>query len=152
MIFVKGKSKTVILIVEDEGLIAMHLMEFLERDGYQVLEPVSSGEEAIERCGDNPQPDLIIMDISLSGLIDGIEATNRIRELYQIPVIILTAHCGDKNRKMIKDLVPEGYLVKPSTPKDILGTISLVLQSYTKKDFEKVLIIPYVDSSGLTGK
>jgi DNA-binding NarL/FixJ family response regulator len=91
------------------------------------------------------------MDVRLSGLIDGIEATKRIRKRYQIPVIILTAHCGDKNRKMIKDLVPEGYLVKPSTPKDILGTISLVLQSYSKKDFEEVLIIPYVDSKEQTG-
>ena len=49
----KDKSETVILIVEDEGLIALHMMEFLEREGYQVLEPVSSGEEAVERCGDH---------------------------------------------------------------------------------------------------
>gem|GEM_PF-4289191 len=51
---------------------------------------------------------------------------------------------------MIKDLVPEGYLVKPSTPADILGTISLVLPSYTKKDFAKVQIAPFVDSNGLS--
>jgi CheY-like chemotaxis protein len=146
---VKDKSKTVILIVEDEGLIALHMMEFLEREGYQVLEPVSSGEEAVERCGDHPRPDLIMMDVSLSGLIDGIMATNRIRERYQIPVIIFTAHGDDKTVKMINDLVPEGYLVKPSTPADILGTISLVLQSYAKKDFAKVLIVPFGDSNGL---
>jgi CheY-like chemotaxis protein len=152
MRFVKDKAKTVILIVEDEGLIALHMMEFLEREGYQVLEPVSSGEEAVERCGYHPRPDLIMMDVSLSGLIDGIMATNRIRERYQIPVIILTAHCDDKTGKMIKDLVPEGYLVKPSTPADILGTISLVLQSYAKKDVAKVLIVPYVDSPGLAGQ
>jgi CheY-like chemotaxis protein len=141
-----------ILIVEDEGLIALHMMEFLVREGYQVLEPVSSGEEAVERCGDHPRPDLIMMDVSLSGLIDGIVATNRIRERYQIPVIILTAHCDDKTGKMIKDLVPEGYLVKPSIPEDILGTISLVLQSYAQKDVAKVLIVPYVDSNGLAGQ
>ena len=148
----KDKSDTVILIVEDEGLIALHMMEFLEREGYRVLEPVSSGEEAVERCGDLPRPDLILMDVSLSGLIDGIVATGRIRERYQIPVIILTAHCDDKTGKMIKDLVPEGYLVKPSTPEDILGTVSLVLQSYEKRDFAKVLIVAYGDSNGLAGK
>jgi hypothetical protein len=54
-----------------------------------------------------------------------------------------------KNSEDDKDLVPEGYLVKPSTPADILGTISLVLQSYAKKDFAKVLIVPYGDSNGL---
>ena len=92
------------------------------------------------------------MDVSLSGLIDGIVATSRIRERYRIPVIILTAHYDDKTGKMIQDLVPEGYLVKPSTPEDILGTISLVLRSFAEKDFAKVLIMPYVDSNGLAGK
>jgi CheY-like chemotaxis protein len=149
---VKDKSETVILIVEDEGIIAIHLMEFLEREGYQVPEPVSSGEEAVERCGNHPRPDLIMMDVSLSGLIDGIVATNRIRERYQIPVIILTANSDDKTGKMIQDLVPEGYLVKPSTPADILGTVSQVLQSYAEKDFAKVMIVPYENSHGLPGQ
>jgi CheY-like chemotaxis protein len=149
---VKDKSETVILIVEDEGIIAIHLMEFLEREGYQVPEPVSSGEEAVERCGDHPRPDLIMMDVSLSGLIDGIVATNRIRERYQIPVIILTANSDDKTGKMIQDLVPEGYLVKPSTPEDILDTISQVLQSYAEKDFKEVVIVPYENSPGLAGQ
>jgi CheY-like chemotaxis protein len=77
---VRDKSGTVILIVEDEGLIALHLMEFPEWEGYRVPEPLYRGEEAVERCGDHPRPDLILMGVSLSGLIDGIVATSRIRE------------------------------------------------------------------------
>ena len=45
-----------ILIVEDEGLIALHLMEILTNAGYKVLEPVASGEEAIRHLEEKPLP------------------------------------------------------------------------------------------------
>jgi len=57
--------------------------------------------------------------------------------IKNIPVIILTAHCDDKTGKMIKDLVPEGYFVKPSAPADILGTISLVLPYIQRRILQK---------------
>jgi DNA-binding NarL/FixJ family response regulator len=148
---VKEKSETVILIVEDEGLIALHMMEFLACEGYQVLEPVSTGEEAVKRCGDSPRPDLIIMDISLAGRIDGLEATRRIQEHYQIPVLILTACNNEKTGKQVKDLAPDGFLVKPSTSDEVLSAISLILQSNTRKNLEKAGQGSFRDLKGLTG-
>jgi hypothetical protein len=53
---------------------------------------------------------------------------------------------------MIKDPVPEGCPVKPSTPADILGTISQVLQSYAEKDFAKVVFVAYGDSNRIAGQ
>jgi len=117
------------MIVEDEGLIALEMMEFLVRKGYRITEPVSSGEEAVERCGGALLPDLILMDITLSGKIDGIEAARRIRERHRIPVIILTAREDDRTVKRIRELRPEGYLVKPSGREELLAAISLVLGS-----------------------
>ena len=127
------RSGTVILIVEDEGLIALEMMEFLMREGFQVLEPVPSGEEAIERCGQNPRPNLILMDVHLMGKIDGIDAARKIREQYSVPVIILTACTDGITGMRLKELAPEGYLVKPSTREELLGAISLVLQSESRK-------------------
>ena len=142
----KDKSDTVILIVEDEGLIALEMMEFLTLEGYRVLDPVFSGEEAIERCSNSPGPDLILMDVLLLGRIDGIEAAHRIRERFPIPVIILTACEHGKIGIRLKELAPEGYLVKPSTREELLAAISLVLQSQERKNSAKTGGRQYGDS------
>jgi DNA-binding response OmpR family regulator len=134
---VNDRSETAILIVEDEGLIALEMMEFLAREGYRVLEPVPTGEEAVDRCGDYPRPGLILMDVHLAGKIDGIEATRRIRERYPIPVIILTACDDGITGTRMRDLAPEGYLVKPASCREIIAAISLVLQSVSRKGSEK---------------
>jgi CheY-like chemotaxis protein len=123
---VNKKPGTTILIVEDEGLIALEMMEFLARKGYRVLEPVSAGEEAVDRCGNNPRPDLVLMDVHLAGKIDGLEAMRRIHEQFSIPVIILTACDDGVTGRRMKELVPEGHLVKPSTPEALLAAISRV--------------------------
>jgi DNA-binding response OmpR family regulator len=122
-----NKPGPVILIVEDEGHIALEMMEFLTRKGYRVPEPVPTGEEAVERCRSFPRPDLVLMDVHLAGSIDGIDAARRIREENPIPVIILTACDDNMTGRRMKDLAPDGYLVKPSTPESLLAAISLVL-------------------------
>ena len=128
------KSGTTVLIVEDEGLIALEMMEFLSHEGYHVLEPAASGEEAVERCCNSPQPDLILMDIHLAGKIDGIEATRRIREHYPVPVIILTAADDNQTVKRIREVTPRGYLIKPATRQELLTMISLVLESCPRQE------------------
>ena len=127
-----------ILIVEDEGLIVLEMMEFLEREGYRAPEPVPTGEEAIVRCGSNPRPDLILMDVHLAGEIDGIEAARRIRELNPVPVIIMTACEDGRTGARLKELAPEGYLVKPATHKDILAAVKLVLGSRARQGSGKI--------------
>ena len=81
-----------ILIVEDDGLIALHLQELLQNAGYDIPPPVASGEEAIEYVRTCPLPDLILMDVTLDGRIDGIETARQIQESFSIPVIFLSAH------------------------------------------------------------
>jgi len=123
---VSREPAPVILIVEDEGLIALELMEFLAGKGYRVPAPVQTGEEEIDRCGEDPRPDLVLMDVILAGRINGIEATRVIRGRYPVPVIMLTACNDDKTRAMLEELAPEGHLVKPFTREDLLDAISLV--------------------------
>ena len=109
-----------ILIVEDEGLIALHLMEILTNAGYRVLEPVASGEEALRHLEERPPPDLILMDITLDGSLDGIETTRQIRKRHAIPVIFLTAHSNSQIISRAKEVSPCGYIVKPVMEKDLL--------------------------------
>ena len=79
-----------ILVVEDEELVALNLANRLNAKGYQVMETVPSGEQAIE-LAEKKLPDLILMDVSLAGKLDGIETSRRIFNRFHIPIIYLTA-------------------------------------------------------------
>jgi CheY-like chemotaxis protein len=118
-----------ILIVEDEGLIALHLMEILTTAGYRVFEPIASGEEALRHLEERAQPDLILMDITLDGSLDGIETARQIRKRYAIPVIFLTAHSNSLITVRAKEVSPCGYIVKPVMEKDLLEHVERALHS-----------------------
>jgi len=117
-----------ILIVEDEGLIALHLMEILTNAGYRVLEPVASGEEAIRHLEEKPLPDLILMDITLDGSLDGVETTRQIRKQHAMPIIFLTAHLNSQIISRVKEVAPCGYIVKPVMEKDLLEHVERAFQ------------------------
>src|SRR5512137_2202769 len=102
-----------ILFVEDEGLIALHITELLEKAGFRVIGPMSSGEMALRAAGESPVPDLVLMDLKLGGQLDGIETARLIRERIPVPLIFLTAYSLDRTRERIQGLAPEGYLTKP---------------------------------------
>jgi two-component system, response regulator PdtaR len=84
---VKGSR---ILIVEDNLLVAMDLEMTLEDFGYQVTSIVPTGEEGIQELEGSPV-DLVIMDIRLAGVLDGIQTAKHIRQRWEIPIIFVTA-------------------------------------------------------------
>ena len=61
-----------------------------------------NGREAVEMCAQNPDLDLVLMDISLNGSMDGVEAAALIRERFDIPVIYLTAHADEPTLQRAK--------------------------------------------------
>ena len=77
-----------ILVVEDEGIVAMDLETRLISLGHDVTAVVSSGEEAVAKAIET-SPDLVLMDIMLKGQMDGVEAALQIRDHLNIPVIYL---------------------------------------------------------------
>jgi CheY-like chemotaxis protein len=112
-----------ILIVEDEGLIALHLTELLEREGYTIAGSGFAGEQVLKEMGTGPLPDLILMDIALAGQLDGIETARQIRARYDLPVIFLTAY-GDQSRiDAANEVSPYGFLIKPVMDDELLSTI-----------------------------
>lgn len=100
-----------IMVVEDEGVIALGLQRELEAWGYTVEPVVSSGEKAVEESF-RIKPDLIIMDIGVKGEFNGIEAARRIRGL-EIPLIYITGQDDEQLMKEAAKTVPYALLKKP---------------------------------------
>ncbi len=116
-----------ILIVEDEGLIALHIGEILEKAGYRVLDLFPSGELALQYLSTSHRPDLILMDIGLGGKIDGIETSRRIRKDLDIPIIFITAYSNQNRMNEARSISPDGYLLKPFREKDLLAVVGQAL-------------------------
>ena len=118
-----------ILVVEDEPVVAKDLENTLERLGFDVLDTVDTGEEAVEVAGQD-HPDLILMDIKLNGELSGIEAADRIRKNGRIPVIYLTAHQNERILDQAKKTGPFAYLKKPFNSEELRSTIEVVLEKH----------------------
>ena len=119
-----------ILIVEDDGVIALRMQELLKKSGYLVPDPVAFGEDALEQIGENP-PNIVLMDIELMGEIDGIETARITQERYDIPVIYLTAYVDDHRLAKAKETRPYGYIVKPFMDRELLATIDMALHRHS---------------------
>ena len=105
-------SKATLLIVEDEAIVAADLASKLGRLGYRISGTTGVGAEAIAMAR-NWRPDLVLMDIRLSGNMDGIETAQTVRQEFDLPVIFLTAHSDRATVERAKLTEPFGYLLKP---------------------------------------
>ncbi len=112
------------MIVEDEEIVAADIQMSVEKMGYSVCATASSGIEAIKKAN-LTRPDLILMDIVLKGVMDGIEAATEIKTLYKIPVVYLTAFGEDSILKRAKIAEPYGYILKPFRDKDLQIVIEI---------------------------
>lgn len=119
-------SKGKILIVEDEGITALHLRNTLEGLGYDIVGISSYGDDAINKAAE-ARPDLVLMDIVLKGIVDGIDAAEKIRAILNVPVIYLTAHADDSTLQRAKLTGPFGYIVKPFSERDLSIAIEFAL-------------------------
>jgi two-component system, response regulator PdtaR len=127
-----------ILIVEDEGVVALHIRKTLESLGYVVTDTAATGEDAIMKAMKN-RPDLVLMDIMLKGAIDGIDATEKIRPLFNIPVIYVTAHTDESTLQRAKVTEPFGYIVKPIKERDLYISIEFALYKFRMEAERKLL-------------
>lgn len=118
-----------IMIVEDESVVALDLQETLLGLGYDVPQPLSTGEKAIFMIPDI-EPDLVIMDIKLEGEINGIDAAREIYENYYLPVIFLTAYGDQDTLNKAQRAHPFGYIIKPFNDQQLKVTIEMVFHHH----------------------
>jgi two-component system sensor histidine kinase UhpB len=125
----KTRSKKKILIVEDQLIIALDLELILKNLGYEVAGIVNTGEESVEFVK-NSKPDLVLMDIMLSGDIDGIAAAEVIHKTLDVPIIYLTAHSDEKSLERAHLTGPYGYIVKPIQERELYTSIEIALHRF----------------------
>ncbi len=114
-----------VLIVEDEVISSMYLEDRLRFWGHEVAGLAATGEEAIE-CAAQNNPDIILMDISLAGKINGIEAYSEIRKKWPIPVIFMTGYDTVQFRSQAEALQPSAYMIKPLNLAELKRIIDLM--------------------------
>ena len=124
-------SKTNILIVEDESIVAKDIQHSLKKLGYNVVDIVSTAENAISVAVEK-LPDLVLMDIMLKGPMSGIEAAQTIREQLNIPVIFLTAYADESTFTKAKLTEPYGYIIKPFKEIDLHTSIEMAIYKHQK--------------------
>ncbi len=125
-------SKTNILIVEDESIVAKDIQHSLKKLGYTVVGMCSTGEDAI-KVAEELKPDLVLMDIMLKGDMSGIEAAGQIREKLNIPIIYLTAYADESTLSKAKVSEPYGYIIKPFKEIDLHTSIEMAIYKHEKE-------------------
>lgn len=125
-------SKINVLVVEDESIVSKDIQHSLKKLGYNVVGSSSTGEKAIELAGEE-RPDIILMDIMLKGDMNGIQAAEKIRELYSIPVVFLTAYADESTLSKAKITEPYGYILKPFKEIDLHTTIEMAVYKHGKE-------------------
>lgn len=117
-----------IMICDDEKDIVSALKIYLSADGYQTV-AASNGKEALSILN-STDVHLILMDIMMPEL-DGITTTARIREDYNIPVILLTAKSEDTDKVLGLNIGADDYITKPFNPIEMLARVKAQLRRYT---------------------
>lgn len=112
-----------ILVVEDEAVPGLLLKKKLTREGFDVLGPITSGEEAIESALENP-PEVIIMDIVLSGRMTGMEAAKEIhKQLDEVRFVFISGYNYSDVAKYAEEIPGSKVLSKPYTSGDLMKSI-----------------------------
>ena len=122
-------AKAKILVVEDEFITASDIQNNLNTMGYEVQAVVDTGEEAVRKAGEL-SPSLVLMDITLKGRMNGIEAAKQIRERFDIPVIYLTAHSDESTFRNALVSEPFGYIIKPFNTREMRISIEMALYKH----------------------
>jgi two-component system, OmpR family, KDP operon response regulator KdpE len=115
-----------VLLVDDEPRLVRLVHTVLSTEGYGVL-TASSGKAALELVA-MEQPDIVLLDVLLSGDIDGFEVCRRVREFSGVPIIMLSAKAREEDRLLGFEVGADDYMTKPFSAKELLARVKAVLR------------------------
>jgi two-component system, cell cycle sensor histidine kinase and response regulator CckA len=114
------------LIIEDEFLIALDLEATMFKLGYDVCALAPSASKA-RSLAMNDQPDVALVDVCLEGGREGIEIARWLKEVCDVPIIFVTAHCDADTVDRIHEQIPEApVLAKPIFRHSLAGALASV--------------------------
>lgn len=118
-----------VLIVEDESLIAHDIAASVETFGYKVAGLCTSGQDAIDYVRQN-DISLVLMDINLNSVPNGIETAKTIKTIRDIPIIYLTAFVDEETIQNAIDTNPSNYLTKPFSQPELQAALKLAVRQW----------------------
>ncbi|MEO5838417.1 MAG: response regulator transcription factor [Acidimicrobiales bacterium] len=132
-------AEQVVVVVEDDPSIADLVDTYLRRDGFRVYQ-AADGETALKTIKDR-QPKLLILDLGLPGLIDGIEVCRQVRACSDIPIIMLTARDDELDRVLGLELGADDYVTKPFSPRELVARVKAILRRADRPAVAPAIIV-----------
>ena len=129
-----------ILLVDDEESILDVSKRYLERDGYHVI-TAANGEEAI-KIWTEEKPDLIVLDLMMP-FKDGMETAEEIREIDDVPIIMLTALGQERDRLLGLTVGADDYLTKPFSPRELVLRVRNILRRTKRQHVETATLLTF---------
>ena len=126
-------EKKKILVVDDEIRMRKIVMDFLQREGYDVFE-ADDGVEAMERF-EQDQPDLIILDVMMPRM-NGWQVCSEVRKISKVPIIMLTARSEEIDELTGFELGADEYIAKPFSPRILVARVNALLRRMFGADDE----------------
>lgn len=132
MPFIQGK----ILVADDDESIVELITLYLRKDGFDVI-TARDGGEALRKITQH-SPDLVLLDIMMP-VKDGWEVCREIRQLYRLPVIMLTARSEDYDKILGLELGADDYITKPFNPRELVARVRAVLRRSRQESEPRLL-------------
>ena len=130
-------DKIKILVVDDESRMRKLVRDFLEREGYQVLE-AGNGLEAMELFYEEKDIALLILDVMMPKM-DGWQVCREIRQSSKVPIIMLTARSEERDELQGFQLGVDEYISKPFSPKILVARVEAILRRSGQNSQEEVI-------------
>jgi AraC-like DNA-binding protein len=127
--------QNLIIVVEDDFIIAQDLKEIIESEGFKVICESESVDNAIKIIKDL-NPVLVVLDINLKAEKDGIEIGKFLLDYDKIPFIYVTSYSDTLTINRVKETRPYGYIKKPFNPVDIITNINIILNNFYHRNID----------------
>lgn len=117
------------MIVEDEVITQRYLKEILEQHDVNVSGCFDNAEDTIDALK-NTSCEMILMDINISGAMDGIQLARHILQTYTLPIVFISAYSDDETLEEVLELSPYGFITKPFSSKEVLVTLQIAYKRF----------------------
>ncbi|MGH7742303.1 MAG: response regulator [Candidatus Eiseniibacteriota bacterium] len=123
--------RRLVLVIEDEPPIRRFLRAAFESAGFE-FEEAATAREGLARASTR-SPDLVVLDLGLPDL-DGIEVTQRLREWYAAPILVLSARGQERDKIRALDAGADDYVTKPFSVGELMARVRVALRHHARAD------------------
>ena len=117
-----------LLLVEDQELVAMTLASVLRRLNYNLVGSAATAERALELAA-TCQPDVVLMDLNLKGVRDGVDTARAIKACSSARIVFLTGSTDPEARTRMESVSPSGIVMKPFRRTELASKLEIAARS-----------------------